>query len=60
VGSWAVPLLSLIAAALVVGAWRRGAGRWFAAYATAVTVAALCLSAYLAAWGLVGLRPWAY
>ena len=60
VGSWAVPLLSLIAAALVVGAWRRGAGRWFGAYATAVTAAALCLSAYLAAWDLVGLRPWAY
>ena len=60
VGSWAVPLLSLVAVALVAVAWRRGAGRWFAAYATAVTGAALCLSAYLAAWGLVGLRPWAY
>jgi hypothetical protein len=60
VGSWAVPLLSLVAVALVAGAWRRGAGRWFSAYATAVTGAALCLSVYLAAWGLVGLRPWAY
>ena len=60
VGSWAVPLLSVTALALVAGAWRRGAGRWFTLYCTAVTAAALCLSAYMAAWNLVGLRPWAY
>ncbi len=60
VGSWAVPLLSVAALALVAGAWRRGAGRWFALYCTIATVAALCLSAYMAAWNLVGLRPWAY
>jgi CubicO group peptidase (beta-lactamase class C family) len=60
IGSWAVPLLALIASVLVASAWRRGAGRWFALYATAVAGAALCLSAYLAAWDLVGLRPWAY
>jgi CubicO group peptidase (beta-lactamase class C family) len=60
IGSWAVPLLALIASVLVASAWRRGAGRWFALYATAAAGAALCLSAYLAAWDLVGLRPWAY
>ena len=60
VGSWAVPLLSVAALALVAGAWRRGAGRWFALYCTTATAAALCLSAYMAAWNLVGLRPWAY
>ena len=60
VGSWAVPLLSVAALALVAGAWRRGAGRWFALYCTIATAAALCLSAYMAAWNLVGLRPWAY
>jgi hypothetical protein len=60
IGSWALPLLSLVASVLVANAWRQGTGRWFATYATAVTAAALCLSAYIAAWGLIGLRPWAY
>jgi hypothetical protein len=60
IGSWALPLLSLVASVLVANAWRQGTGRWFATYAAAVTAAALCLSAYMAAWGLIGLRPWAY
>jgi CubicO group peptidase (beta-lactamase class C family) len=60
VGSWAVPLLSVTALALLAGAWRRGAGRWLALYCAAVTAAGLCLSLYMVAWNLVGLRPWAY
>jgi hypothetical protein len=59
-GSCAVPLLSLVALILVAQAWMRRCGRWFTAYATAATLAGLCLSAYMAAWGLVGLRSWAY
>ena len=41
-------------------AWRRGAGRWLRAYALAVSVGTLILSAYLAAWGMIGFRSWAY
>ncbi len=59
-GSWALPLASLVALALLVDAWRRGAGRWVRGYALLVTAAGLTLSAFIAAWGLVGLRPWAY
>jgi CubicO group peptidase (beta-lactamase class C family) len=60
IGSWALPLLSVVAVALVARAWANGAGRWIRLYATAVTAAAWCLSAYMAVWGLIGLRPWAY
>jgi CubicO group peptidase (beta-lactamase class C family) len=59
-GSCAVPLLSLISLALVATTWSRGISRWFGLYTAAVTAAGLCLSAYLAVWGLIGLRPWAY
>jgi hypothetical protein len=58
--SWGVPLLSLIALALVAGAAIRSAGRWFLAYAAAVTLSGLWLSAYMGASGWVGLRLWAY
>jgi hypothetical protein len=60
VGSWGVPLLSLIALVLVTRAWRKGTGPWFGVYATIVAGAGLCVSAYMAAWDLIGLRPWAY
>jgi CubicO group peptidase (beta-lactamase class C family) len=59
-GSWAVPLVSGIAIALVAGARRRGAGRWFTLYGAAVAVSGVCVSLYMAAWSLIGLRPWAY
>ncbi len=59
-GSWALPLASLVALVLLVDAWRRDAGRWLRVYALLVTVAGLTLSGFIAAWGLVGLRPWAY
>jgi hypothetical protein len=59
-GSWALPLASLVALVLLVDAWRSGAGRWLRTYALLVTAAGLTLSGFIAAWGLVGLRPWAY
>jgi hypothetical protein len=58
VGSAIFPLAAVVALALVVDAWRRGAGRWLRAYATVVTLAGLTLSAFLAVWGLIGLRLW--
>lgn len=60
IGSWALPLASLVALALLVHAWRLGAGRWLRGYALLVTTAGLTLSGFIAAWGLVGFRPWAY
>jgi len=59
-GSWALPIASIAALVLLVDAWRSGAGRWLRTYALLATAAGLTLSGFIAAWGLVGLRPWAY
>jgi CubicO group peptidase (beta-lactamase class C family) len=58
--SGAVPLLSAVAMGLVAGAAVRGVRRWFLAYAAVVTLSGLCVSAYMAASGWIGLRLWAY
>jgi CubicO group peptidase (beta-lactamase class C family) len=58
---WAcVPVLVVLGAGLVVLAWRRGAGRALVAYAAAVVVAQGVLAGYLAWWGMLGLRTWAW
>jgi hypothetical protein len=59
-GSWGLPLSSLVAGALVAGAWRRGAGPWLLTYTSLAAAAGLTLSGFLAAWGLIGIRPWVY
>jgi CubicO group peptidase (beta-lactamase class C family) len=59
-GSATLPLVTFVAVGLVVRAWQRGVGRWLALYTSLVTLAGLCLSIYMAAWGLIGFRPWAY
>ncbi|MDH4063841.1 MAG: hypothetical protein OEW19_05535, partial [Acidobacteriota bacterium] len=58
--TWTLPLASLVALALVANAWRTGLGPWMRGYAALVAAAGLALSAFLAVWGLVGLRPWTY
>ena len=58
--SWAVPLLSMVAAVLVVSAALRGMGRWSLAYAALSALSGLCVSLYMAASGWVGLRLWAF
>jgi hypothetical protein len=58
--SWAVPLLSMAAAVLVVSAALRGMGRWSLAYAALAALSGLCVSFYMAASGWVGLRLWAF
>ena len=60
IGSWALPLFSIVALVMLVDAWRRDAGPWLRAYAAAVTCGGLALSAYIAVWGLVGIRTWVY
>ncbi|MDH4065555.1 MAG: beta-lactamase family protein [Acidobacteriota bacterium] len=59
-GTWAMPIASLVALALWTRAWRDGAGPWLRIYTLLVTSAGLAISGFLAIWGLVGLRPWAY
>jgi hypothetical protein len=60
VGSWAVPLLAMVTLVLTASALQRDARPWFALYTTTIAVSALAIAAYMAVWGLVGLRPWAY
>jgi hypothetical protein len=59
-GTVLLPIAVLLALALTIAAWRRGAGRWFRAYALVVVLAGLIVSGYLASWGLIGFRPWDY
>ena len=37
-----------------------GAGKWLRAYALMVSLAALIVSGYLSAWGMLAFRPWSY
>lgn len=60
VGSILLPAAAVMSLLFTLDAWRRGAGRWLRAYALAVSVGTLILSAYLAAWGMIGFRSWAY
>jgi CubicO group peptidase (beta-lactamase class C family) len=60
IGSAALPIFSIVALVLVGDAWRRDAGPWLLGYALAVTGAGLGISAYIAVWGLVGIRPWVH
>jgi len=59
-GSALLPLVSVVATALLVDAWRRGAGPGLRLYAALVATSGLVVSAYFAAWGLIGLRTWMY
>lgn len=59
-GSWSVPIASLIATALWARAWRDEAGPWLRGYTGLVTASGLVLTAFLVAWGWVGIRPWSY
>lgn len=59
-GSWFLPLASLVALGLWVHAWPREMGRWLRGYTALACAAGLALSAFLAVWGLIGIRPWAF
>ncbi|HWI18124.1 MAG TPA: serine hydrolase domain-containing protein [Vicinamibacterales bacterium] len=59
-GSLLLPAAAVLSFMFVIEAWRAGAGRWFRAYALTVSLAALILSGYLSAWGMLAFRPWSY
>ena len=59
-GSALLPAAAILAFVFAMGAWRDGAGPWFRSYAMAVSIAALILSGYLSAWGMIGFRPWSF
>ena len=58
IGSMLIPAAAVLSFLFTVDAWRRGAGRFLRGYAMAVSIAALILSGYLSAWGMIGFRPW--
>jgi CubicO group peptidase (beta-lactamase class C family) len=57
-GSALLPAAAILAFLFSIDAWRRDAGRWLGGYAMLVSVAALVVSGYLSAWGMIGFRPW--
>lgn len=60
VGPVTLPVASILSIAFTVDAIRKGAGRWLRTYAVMISIAALTLSAYLLAWGIVGFKPWSF
>ena len=60
VGSLMLPAAAILALAFTVDAWRRGARPWLSAYASAVSISACILTAYLAYWGMLAFRTWSY
>jgi CubicO group peptidase (beta-lactamase class C family) len=57
-GSILLPAVSILSFLFTVDAWRNGAGRWLRSYAMLVSIAALIVSGYLSAWGMLAFRPW--
>ena len=60
VGTMLLPGAAPLAAFFTIDAWRHGAGPWLRAYGLAVSLAAFIVSAYLASWGMIGFRTWAF
>ena len=57
-GSILVPAAAILSFLFTIEALMSGAGRWLRAYALLASVAALIVSGYLSAWGLLGFTPW--
>lgn len=57
-GSVLLPIAALLATIATLVASMRGAGRWLRSYAIAVSCAAIVVSSYLYAWGMLGFRTW--
>jgi CubicO group peptidase (beta-lactamase class C family) len=57
-GSVLMPAAAILSFMFTIDAWRREAGRWLTSYALIVSIAALIVSGYLSAWGMIGFRPW--
>jgi CubicO group peptidase (beta-lactamase class C family) len=59
-GTLLVPAAAILSFLFTLDAGRSGAGRWLRAYALVVSIAALIVSGYLSAWGMIGFRPWSF
>jgi len=59
-GSVLLPAAAILSFLFVVDAWRNGARPWLRAYALSVSIAALIISGYLSAWGMLAFRTWAW
>ena len=57
-GSVLMPVAAILAFLLVIDAWRSGARPWLRTYSLLVSIAALIISGYLSAWGMLAFRPW--
>ena len=57
-GSALLPAAAILSFLFSIDAWRKGAGRWLRGYAMLVSVAALVVSGYLSAWGMIAFTPW--
>jgi CubicO group peptidase (beta-lactamase class C family) len=57
-GSMLMPAAAILSFLFTVEAWRSDAGRWLRSYAMVVSIAALIISGYLSAWGMIAFRPW--
>ena len=60
IGSILVPAAAILSCLAVVDAFMSGAGKWLRSYALIVSIAAVIVSGYLSAWGMIAFRPWAY
>jgi len=57
-GSMLMPAAAILSFLFTIEAWRSDAGRWLRSYAMLVSIAALIVSGYLSAWGMIAFRPW--
>ena len=57
-GSILMPAAAVLSFLFTIDAWRNDAGRWLRSYAMLVSIAALIISGYLSAWGMIAFRPW--
>ena len=60
VGTVLQPAAAVLSLLFTIDAWRREAGQWLRAYALTVSLCACVLTAYLAYWGMLAFRPWAF
>jgi hypothetical protein len=59
-GSLLLPAAAILSFLSTIDAFMSAAGKWLRAYALLVSVAALIVSGYLSAWGMLAFRPWSY
>lgn len=59
-GTLLLPAAAILSFLFLIEAWRSGASRWLRAYALVVSLAALVVSGYLSAWGMIAFRPWSF